>query len=131
MKQTVPVDFEIADLADDLGQTSNGFEKRAYQDEAVEALLVKGLGRGLIEIPTAGGKSYILANFIWNIWKLLGDCARILVMVPNVQLVEQLQKDFCDYGIRRDLIAKLRGGMSKREKRENSVASARIVIANR
>lgn len=50
--------------------------------------------------------------------------ARVLVMVPNVQLVEQLQKDFCEYGIDRRLIAKMRGGMSKKEKRENDPSRA-------
>ena len=44
--------FETIDITDDIGLDSP-FEKRAYQDEAVEALFKRGFGRGLIEIPTA------------------------------------------------------------------------------
>lgn len=44
-------------------------EFRDYQEKSVEALIAKGYGRGMIEIPTAGGKSFILANFIWNVMK--------------------------------------------------------------
>lgn len=59
------------------------------------------------------------------------SAARTLIIVPSVQLVDQLQKDFCEYGIDGRLIAKLRGGMSKREKRENDVSKAQIVVASR
>lgn len=123
--------FEITDLVDDVGTVIEKFEKRAYQDEAVDALFRKGFGRGLIEIPTAGGKSYILANFIWNVMCKFSSNAHVMVIVPSIQLVDQLQKDFCEYGIQRQLIARLRGGMSKKEKRENDVSKAQIVIASR
>lgn len=123
--------FEITDITDDIGSSEIKFEKRAYQDEAVDALFKQGFGRGLIEIPTAGGKSYILANFIWNILQKFNSNAQFLILVPNVQLVEQLQKDFCEYGIKRQIIAKLRGKMSKKEKRENDISKAQIIIANR
>ena len=75
-------------MTDDLNKGDEKFEKRAYQDEAVDALFRKGYGRGLIEIPTAGGKSYILANFIWNVMRRFNDAARTLIVVPNVQLVD-------------------------------------------
>ena len=60
------------------------FEYREYQEEAVKQLLCKGFGRGMIEIPTAGGKSFILANFIWNIWKNVDRNLKTLILVPNV-----------------------------------------------
>lgn len=63
------------------------FEYRDYQEEALKHLLCTGFGRGLIEIPTAGGKSFILANFIWNIWKNVDMKFKSLILVPNVQLV--------------------------------------------
>ena len=47
----------------------DSFEYRDYQKESIEALIFNGYGRGLIEIPTSGGKSFIIANFIWNVWK--------------------------------------------------------------
>lgn len=124
-------DFELADVYEDTGADIPGFEKRAYQDEAVEALLKKGFGRGMIEIPTAGGKSYILANLVWNIWKRFKPGAKVLVLVPSLQLVDQLAKDFAQYGIDRGDIAMMRGGMTKRELRENDPASAKVIVANR
>jgi len=130
LRRYMTENFEITDLNDDMNM-SESFEKRAYQDEAVDALFRKGFGRGLIEIPTAGGKSYILANFIWNVMRQFNSQARVLIMVPNVQLVDQLKKDFCGYGIDKRLIAILRGGMSKKEKLENDISNAQILIANR
>lgn len=107
------------------------FEYREYQEEAVKQLLCKGFGRGMIEIPTAGGKSFILANFIWNIWKNVDRNFKTLILVPNVQLVQQFCKDLVDYGYERRDIAKFTGGMTKKEIAENDLSSAKIVIANR
>ena len=97
----------------------------------MKALVKKGFGRGLIEIPTAGGKSLILASFVWNLLKKVDPKLKTLVLVPNVQLVEQMHKDFMSYGFRKEDMAKFKGGMSKREKLENDPTKAKIVIANR
>lgn len=107
------------------------FEYRDYQEEALKHLLCTGFGRGLIEIPTAGGKSFILANFIWNIWKNVDMKFKSLILVPNVQLVHQFCKDLVDYGFDKRDIAKFTGGMTKKEIAENDLSSAKIVIANR
>ena len=107
------------------------FEFRGYQEEAIRHLLSSGYGRGLIEIPTAGGKSLILANFIWNIWKGVDRSFKTLLLVPNVQLVHQFQKDLVDYGFDKRDIAKFTGGMTKKEIAENDLEKAKIVIANR
>ena len=107
------------------------FELREYQEEAIGHLLSSGYGRGLIEIPTAGGKSLILANFIWNIWKGVDRSFKTLLLVPNVQLVHQFQKDLVDYGFDKRDIAKFTGGMTKKEIAENDLEKAKIVIANR
>jgi len=74
------------------------FEYRDYQEEAVKSLLYKGLGRGMIEIPTAGGKSFIIANYIWNMVKKVDRKLKFLIFVPNTQLVEQFYNDLIDYG---------------------------------
>ena len=107
------------------------FEYREYQEEALKHLLGVGFGRGLIEIPTAGGKSFILANFIWNIWKNVDRNFKTLILVPNVQLVQQFHKDLIDYGFDKRDIAKFTGGMTKKEIAENDLSKAKIVIANR
>lgn len=84
----------MSNVSDDLGRNSEleregkqRYEFRDYQENAVKALLCAGHGRGMIEIPTAGGKSFILANFIWNIMKNVDRNAKSLILVPNVQLV--------------------------------------------
>lgn len=42
-----------------------------------------------------------------------------------------MYKDFIDYGYQKHELAKFKGGMSKRERAENDVKTAKIVIANR
>lgn len=130
--------LEISNIADDLGRNTElerlgkqRYEFRDYQKNAVEALLCKGFGRGLIEIPTAGGKSFILANFIWNVLKNVDRNFKSLILVPNVQLVQQFWKDLIDYGFDKRDLAKFTGGMSKQEMLKNNITEAKITIANR
>ena len=59
------------------------FEFRPYQEEAIKKFLFEGYGRGLIEVPTAGGKSFIIANFIWNVLKNIDRNAKTLILVPS------------------------------------------------
>lgn len=94
-------------------------------------MLLKGYGKGLIEIPTAGGKSFILANFIWNIMKHVKRDAKSLILVPNTQLVAQFYSDLIDYGYDKRDLAKFTGSLNKKEKDENDIYAAKIVIANR
>jgi len=95
--------FEIANVAEDTGRNNElrrkmeddvkkgipesacrrPFEFRDYQKESVEALFFNGFGRGLIEIPTSGGKSFIIANFIWNYFKNIDRNAKVMIFVPN------------------------------------------------
>lgn len=107
------------------------FEFRDYQKEAIRKILFEGYGRGLIEIPTAGGKSFIIANFIWNILKNVNRKAKTLILVPNTQLVAQFYSDLIDYGYDKRDLAKFSGSLSKKEKQSNDVNTAKIVIANR
>lgn len=133
--------FSISNIADDTGVNaknaadekgaSREMKMRPYQEAAVEALVFEGFGRGLIEIPTAGGKSFIVSNFIWNLLKHVDSSYRTLILVPNVQLVEQFYGDMLGYGFRRERLAKFEGGMSKREQKENDVSKAKVIIANR
>lgn len=151
LKSQLSTKFEISNISDDSGrnnelkkrmqeQLSQGvpaekcvrqFEFRDYQREAIEKLLFDGYGRGLIEIPTAGGKSFIIANFIWNILKNIDRKAKTLILVPNTQLVAQFYSDLVDYGYDERDIAKFTGSISKKEKMSNCIDSAKVVIANR
>ncbi len=125
----------VANIADDVGRNNelikNGkhaFEYRDYQKNAISYLIYNGYGRGLIEIPTAGGKSFILANFIWNILKYYDRKLKTLILVPNKQLVEQFYKDLIDYGYSQYELTRFTAGLKKHEAFN---PDAKIIIANR
>lgn len=152
MKSMMTDKFEISNCSEDNGRNNelrrihdnkakegvaeqdipeHPFEYRPYQYEALDALFTKGYGRGLIEIPTAGGKSFIIANFIWNIWKNIDRHAKTLILVPNTQLVSQFYSDLVDYGFEKRDLAKFSGSLTKKEKAENDISSAKVIVANR
>tara|TARA_Y100000389_G_scaffold7454_1_gene7150 strand:- start:2784 stop:4274 length:1491 start_codon:yes stop_codon:yes gene_type:complete len=73
------------------------FKVRDYQKEAFVYATRKN--RTLLLSPTASGKSlitYLLVRF--NLLRLKEDKKKILIIVPTTSLVEQLFKDFKDYG---------------------------------
>jgi superfamily II DNA or RNA helicase len=82
-------DFEIQKLTMDF---------RSYQEKAIEKSLLQG--RGITVLPTAGGKTYVMACLIKNIRQILNKPdAKVLVLVPSIQLVEQTSNDFLQYGL--------------------------------
>ena len=128
-------DRSISNIADDSGRNNerknegkSKFEFRDYQESSIKKLLFEGYGRGLIEIPTAGGKSFILANFCWNLHKLYNRKLRYLILVPNKQLVSQMHTDFIDYGYSKHNITKFTAGLKKNEAYN---PDAQIIVANR
>ena len=127
--------LDVSNVADDLGKNAQfrregkpTLDYRDYQKNSVKALIFKGLGRGLIEIPTAGGKSFILANFIWNIHKLIDSNFRYLILVPTKQLVSQFYTDLISYGIDKSWVTKFTAGLKSNEKFN---PQSKIIIANR
>lgn len=135
LKSQITSDFKLYNMAEDLGRNNelkregkNSFEFRDYQLNSIEMLITKGYGRGLIEIPTAGGKSFIIANFIWNIHKNFDTKYRYLILVPNKQLVEQFYKDLLDYGFTADKLTRFTAGMKGKDAYN---PDAQIVIGNR
>lgn len=90
LKSTLKDNFEISNISDDLGRNNElerlgkgSLEYRDYQMASIKELLFTGYGRGLIEVPTGAGKSFIIANFIWNILKHVDRNAKTLILVPN------------------------------------------------
>ena len=69
---------------------------RDYQEKSIYAALRQG--RGVTVIPTAGGKTLIMAGLIKSLGKLL-PTFKTLVLVPSIQLVEQTANDFLEYGL--------------------------------
>ena len=71
---------------------------RDYQEKSIIASLKQG--RGVVVIPTAGGKTLICAGLIESLRQNLKDPeAMVLVTVPSIQLVEQTASDFINYGL--------------------------------
>lgn len=85
----------------------------------------------MIEVPTGGGKSLIIADFIWSILKNIDSSYKSLILVPSTQLVSQFYSDLLDYGFKKEDVAKFSGSLNSREKRENDINAAKIVVANR
>ena len=68
---------------------------RDYQHEAIKRLLT--LKRGVVESPTGSGKSLIIYSLIrYAMTESTGG--KILLVVPNVDLTNQMFNDFEDYG---------------------------------
>ena len=71
---------------------------RDYQEQSIIASLKQG--RGVVVIPTAGGKTLICAGLIESLRQNLKNPeAMVLVTVPSIQLVEQTASDFINYGL--------------------------------
>lgn len=85
------------------------FEPRDYQLEAFKS--VAQYGRQLLLSPTASGKSliiYLILRWFEGEMRFTNSCKSI-VIVPTTSLVEQMAKDFSDYGYK-DKVCKIYHG---------------------
>jgi superfamily II DNA or RNA helicase len=90
--------FSPINLQTDFNLLPLSMEYRDYQEQAIKQTISHG--RGVIILPTASGKTYVMAGLIKNIKLMLNKPeAKTLVLVPSIQLVEQTYKDFLDYGL--------------------------------
>jgi superfamily II DNA or RNA helicase len=81
------------------------FEARGYQTDAVKALLKHG--RGVILLPTASGKSYVVTKTLVSLLESEPDKIKhCLILVPNTNLVKQFYGDLLDYGLSKDMVSK-------------------------
>ena len=91
---------------------------RDYQLESASLALQKG--KGVIVLPTSAGKTLVIALMASTILK--EKDYNILILVPDIQLVQQTYRDFLDYGVDESLISKWTGNYEFSE--------TKIVIAN-
>ena len=91
---------------------------RDYQIESATIALQKG--RGVIVLPTSAGKTLVIALMALTILK--NKDYNILVLVPDIQLVQQTFQDFLDYGIDPSLVSKWTGS--------HEFQNTKIVVAN-
>jgi superfamily II DNA or RNA helicase len=82
------------------------FNLRNYQEASVQAALENG--RGVIILPTAAGKTLTIASLIAAIHSFY-KTYKILIIVPNIQLIKQTYTDFIEYGIEEENISKWSG----------------------
>ena len=103
-------------------------EYRDYQFKSIKAALSKG--RGVIVIPTAGGKTLIMSSVIESMRiNLKEPSALALVIVPSLQLVTQTAQDFQDYGMQK--ITKWSGENIPDQNATTIVAGTQILLSNK
>jgi superfamily II DNA or RNA helicase len=90
-------------------------QHRDYQLHAVKTVLKQN--KSIFLLPTGSGKSFCYYLAVWSILEKFPD-AKILIIVPTIGLVDQMEYDFLDYdrhnGKMPDMIAKIYGGQSRR-----------------
>lgn len=115
--------FAKSKVDDDLlrefyGHLKLPYEIRDYQHDAIRTAVNRQ--RGVFVSPTGSGKSliaYCLTRFI------VGQPGKkVLIIVPTTSLVEQLTKDFIDYGWNEDRIHKIYSGKDK-------ITKKRVIIS--
>ena len=97
-----------------------------YQKEA--AITMLKYGRGVLEVPTRGGKSFILSAVVRSIFVQRKDIRTALLMVPNTQLVNQMFDDFTKCGIP-DGVEYVKFSSSHKELSKES-KNQRLIISN-
>ena len=117
--------FVPDNIANDNGKD---LDIREYQSQIISRLLFRGYGRGLFECPTGSGKSFIIANYIYTLQKRYNSDLKVLIFVPNVQLVEQFYQDLVSYGYKKNQVTRICGN-SKIMK--EYCRDANIFVANR
>lgn len=89
---------EVNQFVDSLGYTSKGspISLYDYQRQAIHKCLNDK--RVLVSSPTSSGKSSIISGisrYLQN--EFAGTKKKVVIIVPNVSLVNQFAYDFCDY----------------------------------
>ena len=99
---------------------------RDYQKKAIHTSIVQG--RGMIILPTASGKTLVMAGLIQNMVSLLDKPdSKILVVVPSIQLVEQTCDDFLSYGL--ESISKWSGNNKPDFSKKIIIAGTQILLS--
>lgn len=91
---------------------------RDYQLESATEALQKGYG--IIVLPTSAGKTLTIALIAATV--ISKGIGNVLILVPNIQLVEQTYNDFIEYGIPEDIMSRWTGNYEYQP--------TQIVIAN-
>ena len=85
------------------------FMPRDYQYDAITHGIENK--RAVLVSPTGSGKSFII--YLLLSWYLANHDKKVLIIVPTTGLVEQMAKDFTDYGFDSELFHKIYSGKDK------------------
>lgn len=103
-------------------------EYRDHQEKSIYELLKQG--RGVVTIPTAGGKTLIMCGLIESLrLNIKKPNALALVLVPSIQLVEQTAKDFENYGMEK--VTKWSGDNIPDQNATTIVAGTQILLSEK
>lgn len=101
---------------------------RDHQDKSIKKALKKG--RGVIVIPTAGGKTLIMSGIIESLrLNLNKPNALAMVVVPTLQLVTQTATDFESYGM--ENVTKWSGNNKPDPNATTIVAGTQILLSDK
>lgn len=124
--------FDVLNIADETVNVGRPeverLKLRDYQEEAIRKVILDGYGRGLVELPTSAGKSFVIANLIYTVDRNVMKGLRYLIFVPNRQLVDQFYKDLLSYGFPDGSVTRLSSGLKGRDAFD---PSARVIVSNR
>lgn len=101
---------------------------REHQKLSIYKAMVKG--RGVVVIPTAGGKTLIMCSIVESLRSNIKDeNAKALVIVPSIQLVEQTAEDFKSYGM--DKVTKWSGNNTPDPDATTIIAGSQILLSEK
>lgn len=100
---------------------------RSYQEQSIMAACRQG--RGVTVIPTAGGKTLIMAGLIKTLFTQKEKNLKTLVLVPSIQLVEQTASDFLEYGL--TSVSKWSGSNEYNPSSDIVVAGTQILMSDK
>ena len=101
-KEEIKFDDKIKDVIkptfgkDELPFDSLKLKLRDYQHETVTNALK--FGRGIVKVGTGGGKTLTIASLLSTYYNIKNDI-KILLIVPDLTLVDQTYKDFISYEV--------------------------------
>lgn len=110
----IKVDFDDFDewLQINESEKAKKISNREYQYATVKCALY--LNRGILKSPTGSGKSLMIYMYMkWILDHDYKEGDKFLILVPNTNLVNQMTKDFVEYGCPRNAICKIYSGQKK------------------
>lgn len=90
-------DEEIERFLKEIFPVTSKYQPRDYQITAIKELIKNS--KAMIELPTASGKSLIIYSIVrYLLSKEIKG--KFIIIVPNINLVQQLRQDCIDYGFK-------------------------------